>query len=143
MSLTNGSLNGGKAPSVSNPLSAYVPGTKAWFPDKELGWISATLAKPVQTGSDGSVTLEFILDDSGQSKVVKTSAKQLDELASANSGGNVGQETVSGGAALPPGHLPPLRNPPMLEATDDLTNLSYLNEPAGGSCCINLGDDRR
>lgn len=26
--------------------------------------------------------------------------------------------------------LPPLRNPPILEATDDLTNLSYLNEPA-------------
>lgn len=26
--------------------------------------------------------------------------------------------------------LPPLRNPPILEATDDLTSLSYLNEPA-------------
>lgn len=29
--------------------------------------------------------------------------------------------------------LPPLRNPPLLEATEDLTNLSYLNEPAGAS----------
>lgn len=27
--------------------------------------------------------------------------------------------------------LPPLRNPPKMEYTDDLTNLSYLNEPAG------------
>ena len=27
--------------------------------------------------------------------------------------------------------LPPLMNPSMLEASDDLTNLSYLNEPAG------------
>lgn len=27
--------------------------------------------------------------------------------------------------------LPPLRNPPVLETTEDLTNLSYLNEPAG------------
>ena len=27
--------------------------------------------------------------------------------------------------------LPPLMNPTMLEATDDLTNLSHLNEPAG------------
>lgn len=27
--------------------------------------------------------------------------------------------------------LPPLRNPPLLEATEDLTNLSYLNEPSG------------
>lgn len=26
---------------------------------------------------------------------------------------------------------PPLMNPAMLEATDDLTNLSHLNEPAG------------
>lgn len=29
--------------------------------------------------------------------------------------------------------LPPLMNPAMLEASDDLTNLSYLNEPAGKS----------
>lgn len=27
--------------------------------------------------------------------------------------------------------LPPLCNPPLLEAAEDLTNLSYLNEPAG------------
>ena len=29
------------------------------------------------------------------------------------------------------GDLPPLMNPAMLEASDDLTNLSHLNEPAG------------
>ena len=29
--------------------------------------------------------------------------------------------------------LPPLMNPAMLEASDDLTNLSHLNEPAGQS----------
>ena len=28
-------------------------------------------------------------------------------------------------------NLPPLMNPAILEASDDLTNLSYLNEPAG------------
>ena len=28
-------------------------------------------------------------------------------------------------------NLPPLMNPQMLEASDDLTNLSHLNEPAG------------
>jgi myosin V len=27
--------------------------------------------------------------------------------------------------------LPPLMNPTMLEASEDLTNLSHLNEPAG------------
>jgi myosin-5 len=29
--------------------------------------------------------------------------------------------------------LPPLMNPAILEASDDLTNLSHLNEPAGKS----------
>jgi len=29
--------------------------------------------------------------------------------------------------------LPPLMNPTVLEASDDLTNLSHLNEPAGMS----------
>lgn len=29
------------------------------------------------------------------------------------------------------GSLPPLMNPAMLEASEDLTNLSHLNEPAG------------
>jgi len=33
-------------------------------------------------------------------------------------------------------HLPPLMNPTILEASDDLTNLSYLNEPAGTLCSI-------
>lgn len=33
--------------------------------------------------------------------------------------------------AANPDVLPPLRNPPVLEGTEDLTNLSYLNEPAG------------
>lgn len=32
-----------------------------------------------------------------------------------------------------PDSLPPLMNPAMLEASDDLTNLSHLNEPAGMS----------
>ena len=32
------------------------------------------------------------------------------------------------------GILPPLMNPSILEASDDLTNLSHLNEPAGQSC---------
>ena len=32
--------------------------------------------------------------------------------------------------------LPPLMNPTILEASDDLTNLSHLNEPAGTSHII-------
>jgi myosin-5 len=32
--------------------------------------------------------------------------------------------------------LPPLMNPTMLEASDDLTNLSHLNEPAGNHASL-------
>lgn len=97
-------------------LSSYVPGTKAWFTDKEAGWISATLARAVQKSSSGDVTLEFTLDDGGATREVKTSLSKIEEAAKSGSTDDV---------------LPPLRNPPLLEATDDLTNLSYLNEPAG------------
>ena len=40
--------------------------------------------------------------------------------------------------------LPPLMNPTMLEASDDLTNLSHLNEPAGMtlSSFLHNGTDR-
>lgn len=46
-----------------------------------------------------------------QDRLVKTTAKAIEESRGVD--------------------LPPLRNPPLLEATEDLTNLSYLNEPAG------------
>lgn len=100
------------AAAAPDALSAFVVGTKAWFPDKDQGWISATLSKPVAISATGEVLLEFALDDSGATKEVKTTRDKL---------------AAKGGED----ELPPLRNPPLLEATDDLTNLSYLNEPAG------------
>lgn len=36
-------------------------------------------------------------------------------------------------------NLPPLMNPAMLEASEDLTNLSHLNEPAGLSALCDAG----
>ncbi|KAN0062555.1 Myosin type-2 heavy chain 1 [Thecaphora frezii] len=99
------------APAASDLLATYVVGTKAWFPDKDNGWISATLAKPVAKSATGEVTLEFTLDETGATKKVTTTEAKL--------AGTNGED-----------ELPPLRNPPLLEATDDLTNLSYLNEPA-------------
>lgn len=99
----------------SNPLSAYVPGTKAWFTDKDEGWVSATLIKPVSKSVNGEVTLYFTMDDNGAPRQVTAKLDKLEQQK-----GLVGDDA-----------LPPLRNPPLLEATDDLTNLSYLNEPAG------------
>ncbi|CAO1627074.1 unnamed protein product [Jaminaea pallidilutea] len=95
----------------NNVLSAYVPGTRAWFTDKDLGWISATQTTKAIVSDNGDVVLEFALDDSEGTRQVKTTLAKLQ----AKGGDDV---------------LPPLRNPPLLEATDDLTNLSYLNEPA-------------
>lgn len=93
-------------------LAAYLPGTKAWFTDKELGWISATQSSKTVISANGEVSIEFTLDDREGTREVRTT---LDKLQ------------AKGGEDI----LPPLRNPPLLEATDDLTNLSYLNEPAG------------
>lgn len=93
-------------------LAAYVPGTKAWFTDKDLGWISVTQISKAVIAANGEVSIEFALDDREAIREVRTT---LDKLQ------NKGGEDI----------LPPLRNPPLLEATDDLTNLSYLNEPAG------------
>lgn len=39
-------------------------------------------------------------------------------------------------------NLPPLMNPAMLEASEDLTNLSHLNEPAGRCLYIPLLSNR-
>ena len=49
----------------------------------------------------------------GQTKTVETTQAELQVDNNAN--------------------LPPLMNPAMLEASEDLTNLSHLNEPAGSS----------
>ncbi|KAF2637856.1 myosin-2 [Massarina eburnea CBS 473.64] len=82
-------------------------GTRAWQPDTTEGWVgSEVTAKEV----DGDkVKLTFTLE-SGETKVVDTTVAAIQD-------GN--DET-----------LPPLMNPAMLEASDDLTNLSHLNEPA-------------
>ena len=102
--------SGAGMPPPSNPLTAYVPGTKAWFPDAAQGWVSATLTQEPTVGADGGVTLPFVLDESGDERVVRTTIARLEE---------------PGGSEA---ELPPLRNPPLLEATDDLINLSHLNE---------------
>ncbi|GAA5988064.1 hypothetical protein JCM11641_007917 [Rhodosporidiobolus odoratus] len=92
-------------------LDSYVTNARVWFPDKDQGWISGT----VQSKNVEGDKVELVcVDEAGKEHVIKTTL-----AAVANS-------TVS----QPSDVLPPLRNPPMLEATEDLTNLSYLNEPA-------------
>ncbi|CAG8544082.1 27163_t:CDS:10 [Dentiscutata erythropus] len=92
---------------ASHSLEVYGKGTGVWFPDNREGWISAQLITKEVNGDN--VKLTFIGDE-GKEIVITTT---LTKLAQTNNA-----------------ELPPLRNPPMLEAVDDLTSLSYLNEPA-------------
>ncbi|KAI3625171.1 hypothetical protein CBS9595_000532 [Malassezia furfur] len=95
---------------TSKPLDAYVSGTKAWFPDATAGWVSATQTKDAEVDeASGDIVLTFVMDDSGVEHIVRITAAQQEKS---------GEESV----------LPPLRNPPLLEAADDLTSLSHLNE---------------
>ncbi|RIB05104.1 putative myosin MYO2 protein [Gigaspora rosea] len=92
---------------ASHSLEVYGKGTGVWFPDNREGWISAQLATKEVTGDN--VKLNFVTDEGKEIAITTT----LTKLAQTNNA-----------------ELPPLRNPPMLEAVDDLTSLSYLNEPA-------------
>ncbi|KAL1619479.1 Myosin type-2 heavy chain 1 [Neofusicoccum ribis] len=85
----------------------YDVGTRAWQPDPTEGWVASEVEQKVVDGD--KVKLVFRLD-SGEEKVIETTIEALQDDKE--------------------GKLPPLMNPTMLEASDDLTNLSHLNEPA-------------
>ncbi|TKA31004.1 hypothetical protein B0A50_01972 [Salinomyces thailandicus] len=88
----------------------YDVGTKAWQPDPTEGWVASEVSEKKVDGD--LVTLVFALEN-GETKSVETtlSAMQAEDNANTST-------------------LPPLMNPSILEASDDLTNLSHLNEPA-------------
>ncbi|KAI0012817.1 putative myosin MYO2 [Xylariaceae sp. FL0662B] len=85
----------------------YDVGTRAWQPDATEGWVASEVVKKTVDGD--KVTLVFKLEN----EETKTVQLSLEALQNANDPS-----------------LPPLMNPSMLEASDDLTNLSHLNEPA-------------
>ncbi|GAA5796115.1 hypothetical protein HPULCUR_001484 [Helicostylum pulchrum] len=94
---------------IAQAIQVYTKGTKAWFPDKEEGWVSASCISNKTEADKVIITFE---DENDNTKlhVFESSLKDI--------------EKTNGST------LPPLRNPPKMEYTDDLTNLSYLNEPA-------------
>ncbi|KAI9303293.1 P-loop containing nucleoside triphosphate hydrolase protein [Cunninghamella echinulata] len=89
-------------------LEIYTKGTKAWFQDAKEAWISATCLSNEITSD--KVLLKFIGDSNSKEYAFESTISDIEKTNGAN--------------------LPPLRNPIKLEFTDDLTNLSYLNEPA-------------
>ncbi|KAG0174050.1 Myosin type-2 heavy chain 1 [Apophysomyces sp. BC1034] len=90
-------------------LDVYTKGTQAWFADEKDGWVSASvLSKTVEATS---VKIVFQSDEEpGKEHVFEATLTELEKTKGTS--------------------LPPLRNPPKMENTDDLTNLSYLNEPS-------------
>ncbi|KAJ3473009.1 hypothetical protein NLI96_g13168 [Meripilus lineatus] len=86
----------------------YSKGTKVWFSDKELTWISGEVTSATKNPDD-SIILLFV-DERGKEITIKTTVKAIKD----------GKD-----------ELPPLRNPPLLETADDLATLSHLNEPSG------------
>lgn len=87
--------------------STYDVGTRAWQPDAAEGWVASELINKTVDGA--KVKLEFQLEN-GETKTIQVSVEGLQS----------GSDPA----------LPPLMNPTILEASDDLTNLSHLNEPA-------------
>ncbi|KAJ5888888.1 hypothetical protein N7495_008929 [Penicillium taxi] len=85
----------------------YEVGTRAWQPDPTEGWVASEVKEKLVDGE--KVQLIFELEN-GETKTVETTQAELQVDNNAN--------------------LPPLMNPAMLEASEDLTNLSHLNEPA-------------
>lgn len=81
---------------------------KTGFRTGERRGLSSTLRKLREPSDTAYTNANFILQ---QTKTVETTLEALSEDNNSN--------------------LPPLMNPTMLEASDDLTNLSHLNEPAG------------
>ncbi|EJS41628.1 myo2p [Saccharomyces arboricola H-6] len=84
---------------------SFEVGTRCWYPHKELGWIGAEVVK--NEVINDKYHLELELEDE---EIVSVDTKDLNNDKDQS--------------------LPLLRNPPILEATEDLTSLSYLNEPA-------------
>ena len=89
-------------------MASWEVGTRAWFPNQAEGFIPGELVSRKQLG-DGRIGLNFKLADESTQTVESTEAALEDTHNES---------------------LPPLMNPPMFEAAEDLTNLSHLNEAA-------------
>ncbi|EXJ80274.1 hypothetical protein A1O1_08416 [Capronia coronata CBS 617.96] len=90
-------------------MASWDIGTRAWFPNQAEGFIPGEVAERKPLG-EGKIALVFNLSDGSQQTVETTETALADTHQNAS--------------------LPPLMNPPMFEAAEDLTNLSHLNEPA-------------
>lgn len=103
-------------------VHSYDVGTRAWQPDPTEGWVASQVVSKKVAGD--KVAIIFKLDNGEVSRIALEGARLTTYKT---------REIKTTLAELQSDHasLPPLMNPSMLEASDDLTNLSHLNEPAG------------
>ena len=107
--------------------STYAKGTRVWLPDSVTGWVAGTVTS-ITLPSDGKpnspVSLAISLDGEHETRTLKFTLSALE--AAVNS---IQPIQPPSGQDAPP----PLRNPPLLESSEDLAGLSNLNEPSGES----------
>jgi myosin-5 len=126
----------------------YEVGTRAWQPDPTEGWVASELVSKTSTGDKYNLVFKLA---NGQVRLLSPEGYPLHSpviLSMLTLNLCIQTKTVEATAdalSLPNNpDLPPLMNPTMLEASDDLTNLSHLNEPAGMtlSSFLHNGTDR-
>ncbi|KAK8001855.1 putative myosin MYO2 [Apiospora marii] len=101
--------------------SNFDVGTRAWQPDATEGWVASEVVSKQVNGD--KVTLVFKLENE------EVQTRETDQHVATQE--KTVELSVAGLESGSDPLLPPLMNPTMLEASDDLTNLSHLNEPAG------------
>lgn len=108
----------------------YDAGTRAWHSDPTEGWVASEVRSKTVHGD--KVTLLFELSN-GEVKnpLPHNRLGRFNGLTMLLQQTRVVETTTAALADDATSDLPPLMNPAILEASDDLTNLSYLNEPAG------------
>ena len=117
--------------------SIYTKGTRVWLPDSTAGWIPGTVTA-VSVPADGDDKSQVIISvavDGVAADAHPTTRDYKCSLAAFRAAAEPNSTLVSS-SSLNPGQeaLPPLRNPPLLESSEDLASLSNLNEPSGVPC---------
>ena len=131
---TTSCRNRNRPPSHLAMASVYAKGTRVWLPDPTTGWVAGTVSSitiPVGASPSSEVSLVVTYDADDRGGAPKTFKFPLSVLSAASDGAANNVQP----ATPPPGQdaVPPLRNPPLLESSEDLASLSNLNEPSGTS----------
>lgn len=115
---------------VAQAVQVYSKGTKAWFEDEDEAWVSASVISKEESATGVKILFQ---DDKDEGRVREKFVRHCQQGYSSHFcfQEHVFESTFALLEKQKGTNLPPLRNPPRLENTEDLTNLSYLNEPSG------------